>query len=411
MQPPAYPHRFRLATLGLAGLLAAAAVRAQTSPPAVPLSLLVADSELVHGSTLYGWDTPAFVAAQGGYLARYNELVDGQLLSGAAIVDRVAREYNIGPRVLLALLELRSGWVRQPSPGERSFPLGERVPGLYAGLSAAAQALEASFTGYRQGTGRSIGLAGGATVAPRVPNAGTFAVLDYLTRGSAAQTWAGLEAPSRFHATWTSLFGDPLFFQVEETLPAALPALELALPFAPGELWYYAAGPHSPSGPGGARAAVDFAPPPAAATGCLPAVAWVTAAAPGLVTRSDAQGVVVDTDDDGFDGTGWSLVYRHLATVDRVAAGTRVRRGDRLGHPSCEGGLPTQTRVSLARRFNGEWVAAEDPRAPLILGGWTAVPGPQPGSGFLLHPGVPPRVAGSAKQDGVNGVLAAPVTP
>jgi hypothetical protein len=45
--------------------------------------------------------------------------------------------------------------------------------------------------------------------------------------------------------------------------------------------------------------------------------------------------------------------------------------GDPIGHPSCEGGLSDATHVHIARKFNGEWIAADGP-LPFVLSGWEA---------------------------------------
>ena len=399
--------------LGAAG--GAVVGRAQ-APPTVgaarPLGMLVSDSELVMGLTLYRWDTAAFVAEQGGYLATYREAVDGEVLSGAQIVTRVAEDYSIGPRLLLALVEMHSGWVRDPEPAERTFPLDEPLPGLFAALASAADQLNADYYGYRRDGLRAVTLRDGLRLEVGAPNAGSFALLAYLSREVPLASWATLDAPSRFYTAWTSLFGDAYQYLVAETRPETLPAEDLRLPFPPGEVWFLVAGPHSAWGAGGPRSAIDLAPPPTEATGCEGSVYWATAVADGVVTRARASGVVVDADHDGFEGSGWVHVYGHLASADRVAPGTEVRAGDRLGHPSCEGGLPTQTRVSFARRFNGEWIPADEPDAPLVLGGWTAIVGPEPGLGWLSNPAFGARrPAQVAKRAAVNGVAALPGAP
>mgnify|MGYP001817902260 FL=1 len=48
---------------------------------------------------------------------------------------------------------------------------------------------------------------------------------------------------------------------------------------------------------------------------------------------------------------------------------TRVDVGDPIGHPSCEGGFSESTHLHFARKYNGEWIAADGP-LPLILSGW-----------------------------------------
>jgi hypothetical protein len=59
----------------------------------------------------------------------------------------------------------------------------------------------------------------------------------------------------------------------------------------------------------------------------------------------------------------------HVEARDRVAPGTYLFTGDRIGHPSCEGGLSNGTHVHFARKYNGEWIAA-DGRLPFNLDGW-----------------------------------------
>ncbi len=406
--------RLARATLGCTAVLAATLAAAQPAAPlkvGYPIGQILPDGELVYGPTLFQWDTRAFVSAAGGYLARYSETVDGEVLDGAGIVQRVAEDFSVGPRLLLALIEMHGGWVRDPDPAERAFPVGEPLPGLHAGLSAAADAINAHYYAHRFGNKRSAATVDGAVVDMPGTNAASYALLAYLGRDAAAGAWPGLEAPTRFYAAWTTLFGDPLRFAVGGLPLDAPPVVTAELPFAPGEMWYFTAGPYSPWGAGGPRAAVDFAPPPDAATGCTPSTAWVTAAAAGRVVRSRASGVAVNLGGDPYEGRGWVHVYAHLSPVDRAPVGARVAAGDRLGHPSCDGGLPTQTRVSFARKYHGEWVPADDPRAPMVLGGWAALPGALPGEGSLIRSGAGVRTASPAKSAAVNGIVAGAVAP
>jgi hypothetical protein len=80
--------------------------------------------------------------------------------------------------------------------------------------------------------------------------------------------------------------------------------------------------------------------------------------------------VIEDLDGDGYEQTGWDLVYLHIATEGRVATGTYVQMNDRIGHASCEGGQATGTHLHFVRKYNGEWVAADGP-IPMVLNGWT----------------------------------------
>ena len=59
----------------------------------------------------------------------------------------------------------------------------------------------------------------------------------------------------------------------------------------------------------------------------------------------------------------------HIESRDRIEVGTYARRGEYIGHPSCEGGLADGTHVHIARKYNGEWIPADEP-LPFELGGW-----------------------------------------
>jgi hypothetical protein len=108
------------------------------------------------------------------------------------------------------------------------------------------------------------------------------------------------------------------------------------------------------------------------------------ASATGLVLRSDRAVVMIDLDGDGHEATGWDLMYLHIATEGRIAPGTWVAVGDKIGHPSCEGGMATGTHVHFARKYNGEWVEADGP-LPFNLDGWIAHFGDQPYFGSLTR--------------------------
>jgi hypothetical protein len=89
-------------------------------------------------------------------------------------------------------------------------------------------------------------------------------------------------------------------------------------------------------------------------------------------------------DGDGYEQTGWTLLYLHIETRDRIPLGTWVEVGDRIGHPSCEGGRATGTHVHMARRYNGEWVPADGP-LPFTLSGYVARAGTEAYQGWLIR--------------------------
>lgn len=373
------------------------------------LDLLVADSELVYGPTLYGFDVERFVTEQGGYLSSYTEDVDGVEMTGAAIVEQVAQDFSVGPRVLLALIQAHSGWVTRPNP-DVGTPLAQPVASLRDALLLTADQLNTGYYGHKLDDLRTVALADGAVLELPDVNSGTFAVLATTWRDDTTASWGGMVASSRFHNAWVELFGDPYRSVGSAVVPEDLRYVPLELPIDEGQVWYFTGGPHAPWGAGAARAAIDLSPPPAGATGCYFTGARVLAAAAGKVVRSEASGVVVDPDldRDGYAGTGWVHVYGHVAASGRVPVGTVLAAGDPIGGPSCEGGVPSQTRVSFARRYNGEWIPVDHPRAPLLLGGWSVLPGDRPGTGFMIASGIEPRTASAVKSDGVNGIARLP---
>jgi murein DD-endopeptidase MepM/ murein hydrolase activator NlpD len=76
----------------------------------------------------------------------------------------------------------------------------------------------------------------------------------------------------------------------------------------------------------------------------------------------------------------------HTESRDRVAVGAYVRAGERIGHPSCEGGFATGTHLHIARRYNGEWIPADGP-IPFVLDGWVSVGTGQLYDGFMQRDG------------------------
>jgi LysM repeat protein len=67
-----------------------------------PSQRLLPDSEVVYSPAYIGFDLKQFVESKGGYLVGYTEYVDSQTLTGAEIVERVAEQFSVGPRLLLA---------------------------------------------------------------------------------------------------------------------------------------------------------------------------------------------------------------------------------------------------------------------------------------------------------------------
>ncbi|MCA9874243.1 MAG: LysM peptidoglycan-binding domain-containing protein [Anaerolineales bacterium] len=338
---------------------------------------IIPDSELVYGPAAQNFDVRAFAESYGGYLLAVTDEVEGVELDGPEIVQLVADRFSVNPRLLLALLEHRAGWLTKTAVSGAStspYLLGyedETVPGLYLQLSRAANLLNWGYYGRSEGGITTTTLDDGARLAFAADiNNGTAGVQNVLGSfsGVTYESWQRDVGPDGLFATYNRLFGNPFAFTVDPLWPADLRQPLLQLPWDAGETWYFTGGPHGGWASGSAWAAIDFA-PPAEELGCVVSDAWVTAMADGLVVRSDKGAVVVDLDEDGFAGTGWAILYMHLETRDRIPVGTFVQTGDRLGHPSCEGGFSNGTHVHVARLYNGRWVSA-DGAIPLELAGW-----------------------------------------
>jgi murein DD-endopeptidase MepM/ murein hydrolase activator NlpD len=170
---------------------------------------------------------------------------------------------------------------------------------------------------------------------------------------------------------YTRLFGYPFDVAVDPLLPPGLAQPTIQLPFESGVPWVYSGGPHGGWGNGSAWAALDFA-PRGEMLGCNQSTDWVVAAVDGLIARADNGAVVQDLDGDGYEQTGWTILYMHIAPEGRVQAGETVRAGERIGHPSCEGGVANATHLHLARRYNGEWIPASG-ALPFVLDGWVSI--------------------------------------
>jgi murein DD-endopeptidase MepM/ murein hydrolase activator NlpD len=351
---------------------------------------IIPDSELVYGPFSAYFPVDEYVQTQGGYLSRYTEeLEEGTTLSGAAIVQRVAQEYSVNPRLLLAVLEHASAWVTRVEPDEDTlnYPLGildAGRQGLYLQLTFAANELNRGYYLWRVNGVATWVLADGAVLlpSPRV-NAGTAGVQNFYSRLYGRADWETAIGPAGLFATYTRLFGYPFDYALEPLLPAALRQPALQLPFETGETWAFTGGPHGGWGSGSAWAALDFA-PPGEMLGCVQSDAWVVAVAPGLVVRAENGAVVQDLDGDGLEQTGWSLLYMHIESRGRVKQGAYLQAGDRIGHASCEGGFSTGTHVHIARRYNGEWIPA-DGTQPFDLDGWVSTGAGREYDGYLIR--------------------------
>lgn len=360
--------------------------------PTSPGHQLMPDSEVVFSGTAADFDIAAYIEAAGGRLSTHREYLGSTgWNTGADEFRRLAYENSINPRLLLALLEYESRWVRADAVDavHRDYPMGYinlYYKGLFGQMLWAVNQLSVGYYGWRTGSLTELQFPDGTKLRldPEL-NAGTAALQYLFSKQHNQSQWSQMIDPGNgFVAVYTEMFGDPWARAagVEPLLPPGLTQPSLQLPFDPDIGWSYTGGPHGAWEHDGALAAIDFA-PFTDHGGCDTTQTWITAAAPGIIVRSERGVVIQDLDGDGFEQTGWALVYLHVAAAGRVAAGTYVEQDDRIGHASCEGGQATGTHLHFVRKYNGEWVAADGP-IPFVLSGWTVRQGKLPYEGTMV---------------------------
>ena len=356
-----------------------------------PNAQILPDSEFVFSVTAADFDIYAYIGAAGGELSKYREyLGSAGWTTGSQAIERIATENSINPRLLLAILDYEGSWVTGSPRDYRhtQYPMGfekQFEKGVFRQMIIAVNQLHMGYYGWRSGTLTELTFPDGETlrIAPDL-NAGTVAIQYLFSKLYNRTEWQGILDPNiGFPAFFAENFGDP-WLRAQNAGPIFPPGLTqppMVLPFEPNRDWAFTGGPHGAWEHDGPLAAIDFA-PATDKSGCTESEKWLVASTPGLVVRSGAGVVVLDLDGDGYEETGWNLMYLHVATQDRVKLGTWVETNDRLGHASCEGGVSTGTHLHLARKYNGEWVLADGP-LPFTLSGYTVHNGERPYLGTM----------------------------
>jgi LasA protease len=351
---------------------------------------IIPDSHYVNGPAMQDFDTQAFVDEQPGWLKNYREYASGQNRTGAGLVDLVATNFSVSPRLLLALLEFRAGALSLPAiPAEMSaYPLGHVSRGhggVYLQLVWAANFLNNNYYAWRNGKLTEFDRPDGTIYRPDPwQNSATVALQVMFNETFRLEDFDAAIGPEGLVFVYSNLFGDPWLNDVAH-LPGSLAQPELRFPFVPGELWSFTGGPHTGWGTGEPWAALDFA-PGLLTQGCVITDTWATAMASGVVVRSEIGVVALDLDGDGDERTGWVIFYLHLAKNERARVGQQILAGQPVGHPSCEGGSSTGTHVHVARKYNGEWIEAAG-ALPFVMEDWTPAEGNEAYVGTLDRQG------------------------
>ena len=376
---------------------------ATTLPPGMPMQIpiyyrpfwgstfqIIPDGRFPNGPAEVGFDPVAFVNAQPGWLKSYTTYMGNKNRNGGEMVEYIAENYSISPRLLLAILEYKTGALTQPESTASSdkYPLGYRDvyhQGLPSQLGLVANVLNNRFYGWRLGTFTSFNLPNGRleNIDPW-QNAATAALRYLFSLTESASSFEYAASDQGLQAVYASLFGDP-WADPGTLIPGSLTQPTMRMPFPIGSAWTYTGGPHTGWGDGEPLAAIDFA-PPAVVGGCISTDLYATAVADGVVARVGEASVVLDLDKDGDERTGWVVFYLHVSETGKAPLGRTLKAGDPVGHPSCEGGNATGTHVHIARKYNGEWVPA-DSALPFNMEGWIVQKGSEEYLGTLVKYG------------------------
>ncbi len=354
--------------------------------------LLLPDQFLIRGPYTSAFNVAAFINQQPGYIRTITEMIgtDLTLYNASEIVQRVALEFSVDPRLLLATLEYRSGWLSQSNIAEPQnvYPIIDTLAadgvdrrGLYRQLAWTANQLNWGFYSWKYYGNQFITFPTGERITLGAAlNAGTVGLRYLVSRFSAVNNW---EADVRgLLATYQRLFALPELSTTDYTTEVSAEQPVFELPFRAGDIWFYTGGHHGGWGRGSAWGAIGFAPPDDRQPGspsCYVSQFPITAVADGIIARSGDGTVILDLDGDGDETTGWTILYLHIATDGRIPAGSSVGTGDPIGFASCEGGVSNATHMHIARRYNGEWIpnTCDDclqPRMPFpafVMSGWS----------------------------------------
>lgn len=376
---------------------------ATTMPPGMPMKIpiyflalwatpykIIPDHAFVNGPTMIGFNTSAYLESQPGWLKNYHVYASGKWRTGGEMVDFVASNYSVNPRLLLALLEYQGGALTLSEPPVKKNLLGftrTYWENPYLQLVIAANTLNNGYYGWRLGELTEFEGLDGILIRPDPwQNAASVALQYYFSWMLAGDEYTHAIGPQGLIQTYEKFFGNP-WDDSTVIIPGSLQQPAFRLPFQSDQTWYYTGGPHTGWGTGEPLAGIDFA-PPSDKSGCFIAEEkyFATAMADGLVVRSGIEGVILDLDKDGDERTGWVIFYLHLATKQRAPLGSELKTGDLIGYPSCEGGRATGSHVHIARKYNGEWIVADSP-IPFKMSDWVVHKGTREYLGTLTRQG------------------------
>jgi LasA protease len=222
---------------------------ATTMPPGMPMKIpiyylplwaspyqIIPDHAFVDGPTLIGFNTTAFVDSQEGWLKNYRAYAGSAWRSGAGIVDYVAANFSISPRLLLAILEYQSGALSLPEKPSSPFILeyNEKYHGsVYLQLVWAANTLNNGYYSWRTGELTTFDLPDGSQYRPDPwQNAASVSLQYYFSQTRFGDRFHTAVGPSGLARVYRKLFGDPWLDPIT-LIPGSLRQPEMPLPFQP----------------------------------------------------------------------------------------------------------------------------------------------------------------------------------
>lgn len=373
---------------------------ATSMPPGFPMKMriyykpfwgsqyqIIPDAAFVYGPDVIDFDLRAFLDSTPGWFKTSETYFQGEHRDAVEAIRWLCENYSLNPKMLLALVEFQTGALsnplRQPELEDSFMGFRNYHRGVYLQLSFISNLLNDGYYRFRTGDLLRIDhLDGKLENVDPWQNAATVSLQNYFSQLLDGDDYQFAIGPDGYAKTYKRLFGDP-WRRNTTVIPGSLRQPELILPFRSGSTWAYTGGPHTGWGTLRPYAAIDFA-PPTESQGCVPTNESAVAVADGIVARTDVGTIMLDLDGDGDERTGWVILYLHLSETGRLKVGTRVKKGDPLGKPSCEGGISTGTHLHIARKYNGEWIPAVS-YLPFNLSGWVPVEGNRAYEGKLVR--------------------------
>ncbi|WNF47204.1 M23 family metallopeptidase [Pseudomonas sp. SG20056] len=355
--------------LGLGAINNTGVIASEINHPAFNYSaqeiqrLLPASGDVLFSNELflYGRDAEAFDLA--GYLAVHAPL----LRDKQELIAHWSGYYSINPKVVLALMELKSGLMSAPSQEKLQAPFAElsKASGFTGQLRDVLQQLSQRFYGFeayqrrqvRAGTQRSSEDAGALNGASAALLGG---LQDANSEPVVLKKTPSLQA---FTQQFAQLFSTPpeQLRNAESSREMALaanalpPTNMLQLPWYQGYSWK-SNGAHSHTGSGSPYSSIDVSydwPGWGASTYS------VAAAHGGRVSVLSRCQVRVTNDN------GWATNYYHMDNI-RVSNGETITANTKLGNYAsnrntalCEGGSSTGPHLHFSLLYNGRYVSLQ----------------------------------------------------